>query len=164
MTEVGHVAPAPPGGLTEAEASERLAAAGERPPPPTSRSYKSIVRENTLTLFNLILGVALVAILIAGRPADALFAFVLVGNAGIGIIQEIRAKRALDAAALLVAPRARVIRDGAEREVGVDDVVKGDLIALRVGDQVIADGVVADAVGPPAGRVAADRRVAAGHP
>jgi magnesium-transporting ATPase (P-type) len=141
------VAPAPPGGLTEAEARARLAAAGDRPPPPTSRSYKSIVRENTLTLFNLILGVALVAILIAGRPADGLFALVLVGNAGIGIIQEIRAKQALDAAALLVAPKARVIRDGAEREVGVDDVVKDDLIALRVGDQVVADGVVAEAVG-----------------
>ena len=78
-------------GLTEAEARTRLDALGERGELPTSRSYKSIVRANTLTLFNLILGSFLVLILIAGRPADGLFAGVMVANTAIGIVQEVRA-------------------------------------------------------------------------
>jgi cation-transporting P-type ATPase E len=134
-------------GLTEAEARRRLEALGPRGELPTSRSYASIVRANTLTLFNLILATFLVVILAAGRPADALFAGVLVGNTAIGIIQEVRAKRTLDRLALLVAPHARVVRDGATRPVGADEVVSGDLVTLQPGDQVVADGTVARSVG-----------------
>jgi len=134
-------------GLTEAEARTRLDALGERGELPTSRSYKSIVRANTLTLFNLILGSFLVLILIAGRPADGLFAGVMVANTAIGIVQEVRAKRTLDRLALLVAPHARVVRDGATRSVGADDVVAGDLVVLQPGDQIVADGTVARSVG-----------------
>ena len=142
----GSAAP-PAGGLTEAEAQERLAADGPRGELPTSRSYKSIVRANTLTLFNLILATFLILILAAGRPADALFAAVLVANTAIGIVQEVRAKRTLDRLALLVAPHARVVRDGVSRTVAADEVVEGDLIEVNAGDQVVADGTVARAVG-----------------
>ena len=99
-------------GLSEAEARRLLAAAGDRSPAPAGRSYRNIVLANTLTLFNLILLVFFVVVLAAGRPADGLFLFIVVANSALGIIQEIRAKRALETAALLVAPRARVIRDG----------------------------------------------------
>ena len=61
---------------------------------------------------------------------------VVVANAAIGIVQEVRAKRTLDRLAVLNAPRARVVRDGAEREVAVADVVLDDLLVLRAGDQV----------------------------
>jgi cation-transporting P-type ATPase E len=134
-------------GLTEAEARTRLAALGERGELPTSRSYASIVRANTLTLFNLILGTFLVVILLAGRPADGLFAGVMVANTAIGIVQEVRAKRTLDRLALLVAPHARVVRDGEPRPVGADDVVAGDLVMLQPGDQIVADGTVERSVG-----------------
>jgi cation-transporting ATPase E len=147
VTEEGQAATAGDAGLTAEEAARRLAARGERPPPPSSRSLASIVRENTLTLFNLILGVFLLLILISGQYADGLFAGVLIANTSIGIFQELRAKRALDRAALLVAPRARAVRDGIESPVAVDEVVEGDLVALRPGDQVIADGTVAAALG-----------------
>jgi cation-transporting P-type ATPase E len=140
--------PAPGGaGLTEAEAQRRLEALGDRGELPTSRSYTSIVRANTLTVFNLILASFLVVILIAGRPADALFAGVLVANTAIGIVQEVRAKRTLDRLALLVAPHARVVRDGTVRSVGADDVVSGDLVMLQPGDQIVADGTVVRSVG-----------------
>src|SRR5436305_1199833 len=131
-------------GLSQVEASRRLAAA---PPPEaqtTTRSYASIVRSNTLTLFNLILGAFWVVILAAGRPADGLFGLVLVANTGIGILQDVRAKRALDRLALLVAPHARVVRDATEATVPANEVVDGDLIALRPGDQVVADGSVVE--------------------
>ncbi len=102
-------------GLTEVEARRRLEAAPPQEPAVTSRSYASIVRSNTLTLFNLILGAFWVVILAAGRPADGLFGGVLVANTGIGILQDVRAKRALDRLALLVAPHARAVRDGREQ-------------------------------------------------
>ena len=157
MTEESQEPEAAAAGLSEQEAERRLAQRGDVPPPPSSRSVKSIVRSNTLTLFNLILAVFLVLILVSGQYADGLFAGILVANASIGIIQELRAKRVLDRAALLVAPQARVVRDGAERMLHLNDVVDGDLVTLRSGDQVVADGDVARSVGLDAGRVAADR-------
>ncbi len=147
MTEEGQAASAGGAGLTGVEAARRLAARGEQPPPPSSRSLLSIVRANTLTLFNLILAVFLLLILISGQYADGLFAGVLIANTSIGIIQELRAKRALDRAALLVAPRARAVRDGDQSDVPLDEVVEGDLVELRPGDQVVADGIVDHSLG-----------------
>jgi P-type E1-E2 ATPase len=131
-------------GLTQVEARRRLEASPPPEAPGTSRSYASIVRSNTLTLFNLILGAFWAVIIAAGRPADGLFGAVIVANTGIGILQDVRAKRALDRLALLVAPHARAVRDGREQTVPADEVVHGDIVALRPGDQVVADGAVVE--------------------
>src|SRR5713101_7049948 len=130
----------PPAGLSSAEVAERhsrgLANTGaER----TSRSVTEILRANILTRFNFILGALLAVILAIGEPQDALFGLVLVANALIGIAQELRAKRTLDRLAVLSAPGVRVIRDGAPRDIAVDEVVAGDLVDLRAGDQLAAD-------------------------
>jgi cation-transporting ATPase E len=137
------IAETPPAGLTSAQVAEQRSrglanTAGER----TSRPVAEILRANILTRFNFILGVLLAVILVAGQPQDALFGIVLVANAVIGIAQELRAKRTLDRLAVLSAPRVRVIRDGAPQEVAVADLVAGDLVDLRAGDQLVADGVV----------------------
>jgi cation-transporting P-type ATPase E len=129
-------------GLSEAEAGRRLEALGERRPHRTSRSYASIVRANVLTVFNAILSAFGVVTLIFGDARDALFLGIIVANSAIGIVQEVRAKRALDRLSLLVAPQARVRRDGAVRPVPVAEVVPEDLVALEPGDQVVADGSV----------------------
>jgi len=139
------VAWTPPAGLTSAQVAERRSrgltnAGGET----TSRSIAEIVRANILTRFNLILGVLLAVILAFGQPQDALFGIVLVTNALIGIAQELRAKRTLDRLAVLSAPRVRVIRDGAPRDIAVEELVADDLVDLRAGDQLVADGVVRD--------------------
>ena len=134
-------------GLTEAEAARRLP---DRPPPAptgTGRSYGSIVRANVLTVFNLILGVFGAVTLIYGDWRDALFLGILVANTSIGIVQEVRAKRALDRLAALVAPTATVVRDGQARPLHVDEVVPGDLVRLAPGDQVVADGQLVAAEG-----------------
>ena len=133
-------------GITSAEAARRLA---ERPPPDTSgaRTVKQIVRENTFTLFNLILVAFAVAMAAVQLWADLLFLGVLLVNTGIGIVQELRAKRTLEQLALLVAPRARVLRDGEERSIAVDEVVEGDAVRLDAGDQVVADGPLVEARG-----------------
>ena len=133
-------------GLTEGEAARLLR---EREPyvQTTSRSYASIVRANVFTVFNLILAVAGAATLAFGEWQDALFLGVLVSNSAIGITQEIRAKRALDRLAALVAPTATVVRDGIVRTVAVDQVVPGDLLRVQPGDQVVADGELTHADG-----------------
>ena len=118
--------------------------------PPSSRSYASIVRANTLTLFNLILAVAGGATLLFGEWQDALFLGVLVSNSAIGIVQEVRAKRTLDRLSALVAPTARVVRDGRVQTLPIDEIVEGDLIHAQPGDQVVADGSVTRSDGPPA--------------
>jgi magnesium-transporting ATPase (P-type) len=82
-----------------------------------------------------------------GSWKDALFVGILVANIAIGSFQEIRSKRALDRLASLVAPEALVVREGVERHLPVDQVVVGDLVRLRAGDQVIADGTVVTADG-----------------
>jgi magnesium-transporting ATPase (P-type) len=127
-------------GLSEAEAQHRLTERGPQPPPPTSRSYRSIVIANTFTVFNAILaGFGLLTILF-GDPKDALFVGILVANMTIGIAQEVRAKIALDRLAALVAPKATVVRDGTARDVAVEDVVVGALVRVMAGDQVVAVG------------------------
>jgi cation-transporting ATPase E len=104
------IALTPAAALSSAQAAELRSrglgnAGGER----TSRSVAEIFRANTLTRFNLILGVLMAVILAVGQPQDALFGIVLVANALIGIGQELRAKRTLDRLAVLSAPRVRVV-------------------------------------------------------
>jgi len=113
----------------------------------SSRSYASIVRANVFTVFNLILAVAGGMTLAFGEWQDALFIGVLVANASIGTAQEVRAKRALDRLTALVAPHARLVdKDGGERSVAVEQVVAGNLLRVEPGDQLVADGVLEDAV------------------
>src|SRR5262245_58185818 len=114
----------PDTGLTEQEVHERIERGavndtGER----TSRTIGEIVRANVLTRFNAILGAMLVVILIVGPIQDATFGLILVANAAIGIIQELRAKRTLDRLAVLNAPRSRVVRGGEASEIAVEEVV-----------------------------------------
>jgi cation-transporting ATPase E len=134
-------------GLSQAEAERRLRERGPQPAEPTSRSYRSIFFGNTFTVFNLILAVFGAATIAFGNPKDALFLGILVANTTIGTFQEVRAKRALDALAALVAPAATVVRDASPREVPVGDVVVGDLVRIAAGDQVVADGTVVRAEG-----------------
>ena len=135
-------------GLTQAEVAERVAR-GQVNDVPTapSRTVREIVRANVLTRFNALLGSLLVVILIVGPIQDALFGGVLIANALIGILQELRAKRTLDRLAVLTSPRARIVREGQAREMPVSAVVLDDVIDLEPGDQVVVDGEVLDARG-----------------
>lgn len=108
----------------------------------TSRSVSDILRANLLTRFNALLLILFVTVLLVGSPADGLFGLVIILNSAIGIFQEIRAKRTLDRLAILHAPVASVLRDTAEQAIPVKEVVLGDIIKLRLGDQVAADAEV----------------------
>ena len=134
-------APASPHqGLSQDEAERRLRERGPIEKEATSRSYASIAIANTFTVFNAILAAFGAATIAFGNPKDALFLGILVANTSIGTFQEVRAKRALDRLAALVAPTATVVRDGEPHQVPVADVVVGDLVRIRGGDQIVADG------------------------
>ncbi len=136
----GVVDPVTNPGLSTDEASRRLAARGPVESVGTSRSYNSILRANIFTVFNLILIFFGVLTLAFGSWQDALFIGILVANTGIGIVQEVRAKLALDRLSALVVPTATVLRSGQPVKLGRDDVIQGDLMILQPGDQLVADG------------------------
>ncbi|HEX5164750.1 MAG TPA: HAD-IC family P-type ATPase, partial [Thermomicrobiales bacterium] len=130
--------------LSEAEAARR-AARGESNAAPvaTSRSYGRVIFQNTVSFINILLFSIVIFLAILGLYSDAAMTAVLVvANVLVGTVQEIRAKRKLDQIALLTRPTATVIRDKKERTIDPAQVVKGDLLVLKPGDQVLVDGVV----------------------
>jgi cation-transporting ATPase E len=138
--------PTPSTGLTDPEAAERRGRGlGNSAPPPTTRTYAQILRENVFTFINnvlFILGLALVAV---GRPFDALVSLAVIStNIVVSVVQEVRAKRTLDRIALLTAPTASVVRSGEVRRVAPAELVIGDLVSIEPGDQVVVDGRLAD--------------------
>ncbi|MFI7705994.1 HAD-IC family P-type ATPase [Nonomuraea sp. NPDC049480] len=126
-------------GLTSAQVA---VAKTNHVPRRSSRSLSAIFRANVLTLFNLVIGVLWVLILIFGEWQDSLFGLIIVANALIGIIQELRAKRTLDKLAVINEAPVRVRRDGREQEIHPHEVVLGDLILLASGDRLLVDGEV----------------------
>ncbi len=138
----------PARGLTAAEVAERVASGriNDVPDAPV-RTLGEIVRANVLTPINGIIGTLFVLILAVGRPKDSVFAAVIVSNAVIGIVQELRARKTLQELALLNAPKARVVRDGRAFSVAIGEVVADDLLELQPGFQVVVDGTVTEADG-----------------
>ncbi|HLL50451.1 MAG TPA: HAD-IC family P-type ATPase, partial [Thermomicrobiales bacterium] len=133
-----------PSGLSDAEARSRLASEGGNAVPDAGgRSWWDIVRRNLFTFINITLiaiGIVLVAM---GLYRDALLASGLaVVNGLVGVFQEARAKRRLDQIALLNRTDATVVRDGVERTIDPVLIVRGDVLRIRSGDQVFADGTV----------------------
>ncbi len=131
--------PATAEGLSSAEAAKRLRKLGA-PSQSSSRSTSSIVAGNVFTLFNAIIGAFFVLDLSLGLYADSLFGLIAVVNSYIGIRQELKAKATLDELAVLVAPHAKVVRDGGVVELTAEEIVPGDLVRIEPGDQLVADG------------------------
>ena len=130
-------------GLTRSEAARRVEARGDSSVEDTaSQTWAQILRRNALTRLNFLLLALGGATLITGSAPDATFLGIALINTVVGAVQEARAKRTLDALAVVNAPRARVIRDGLSIEISPDEVVVDDLLDLRPGDQLTADGVV----------------------
>src|ERR1700757_2633964 len=116
------------GGLTSTQVAERIAAGRENTVPVrSSRSVAAILRANVFTWFNGLIGTLFVIQLIVGPIQDALFGFVIVFNALIGIVQEWRAKRTLDSLAIVGEARPRVRRDGVETQVAAAQLVQDDV-------------------------------------
>ena len=113
----------------------------------TSRSVIDIIRANVFTLFNAIIFVAMIVVLATGSWKDAVFGVVILVNTGIGVATELKAKRTLDSLSILIAARAMVRRGGENIEIAHKDIVLGDVLWLRAGEQVPADVEVLESWG-----------------
>ncbi len=129
-------------GLTDLEVKKRISLKQvNRLKKTTSRSFFAIFRNNILTVFNAVLCVSVAALFIIRANVDAIFLLIVTGfNILLGIVEELRAKFALDRLELLQKRKITVIRDGKEELIDRENIVKDDLVAFKEGDQIIADG------------------------
>ena len=135
-------------GLSKQDVAERQAdGRGNAVKASSSRSIVDIIRANVFTLFNGIILGAMVLVLLTGSWKDAVFGVVIIVNTGIGIVTELKSKRTLDKLSILVASDYLVHRDGADMEVPHDDIVLDDLLWIRSGEQVPADGAIVETWG-----------------
>ena len=141
------VAAAPAGGLSSAEAASRLARYGPNELPRARRTpLWRLVAEQLRDPLILVLLVAAVLTLATGDWTDAsVILFVIVVNTTVGVVQEVKADRAIAALSELTAPDARVLRDGEQRQIPAAAVVIGDVLVLAEGDIVPADADVVEA-------------------
>jgi len=136
--------PTAPSGLTDKQAAKR------RPNEITADPGKSvwqIIASNLFTPFNLLNVALALCLALVGSWRNMLFLGVVVSNTVIGTVQELRARRTIHRLTLLNAPEVCVLREGQERTCRPEEVVQGDLIILRTGDQVVADALVTDGSG-----------------
>ncbi|MCX7878470.1 MAG: HAD-IC family P-type ATPase [Ignavibacteria bacterium] len=143
-----------PRGLTHQEVQSRISEGlVNRTSAVKTKTVPRIIFENIFSLFNLvILSIILFMLFFYIRTSDERLLFDMIGtsivmtlNTLIAVIQEIRAKRALDKVSLLLKREVKVIREGKEEIIDQSDVVKDDLIVIERGDQIIADGKVTEA-------------------
>jgi cation-transporting ATPase E len=140
------IAPPAASGLTSADVADRVRRGlANELPPRSGRTTWDIVRANVFTRINFLLMVLFVMVLTTGSIVNALFGFLIIINSGIGIVQELRAKRTLDNLAVVGEGKPVVRRDGASAEVAREAVVLDDIIEIGAGDQVIVDGLVVEA-------------------
>lgn len=133
-----------PSGLSDREAIARKAAGkGNDVPLQTSRTYWDILRDNLFTFINGVYFFLSLLLIALGRASDVVvLAFVILLNVVVNVVQEIRAKQKLDKIALVTRPKVTVIRDGQEQIVDPTEIVLGDVLVVRPGDQIVVDGSV----------------------
>jgi P-type Ca2+ transporter type 2C len=132
---------ATPAGLAAAEAQRRLAQSGPNElTAPQRVSAWSVLAAQLKNVLIVVLLVATALSAFLGHTVEAVAIAVIVSLAVLlGFVQEYRAERAIEALRTLTAPAARVLRDGAEREIPARDLVPGDVLLLRAGDRVAGD-------------------------
>lgn len=130
-------------GLSEAEALNYMQSgknnkAIEAP----SKTVKEIIKDNVYTYFNLVFLIIAILLILVGSFRDLTFLPIIIANTLIGIVQEIRSKRVIDKLTMLNARTAKVVREGEEKEVLIEELVLDDVVIFKSGDQICADAVV----------------------
>lgn len=111
-------------------------------PETNTKSVGQIIRENTLTFFNLIFMILGLCLLFVGSIKNMAFLGVALCNSLIGIFQELRAKKAVDKLTLVAAGTLTAVRGGERVRVRTDLLVRDDIVEFAPGDQICADAVV----------------------
>ena len=128
-------------GLDAAQAAERLARHGPNalPTPPRPHALQRLLAQFNNALILFLLGAAVVAGALGHWVDAGVILGVVLVNAIVGFVQEGKAEEALGALRAMLAPNARVLRDGVRLAVPVASLVPGDLVLLEAGDRVPAD-------------------------
>ena len=143
MQEIKRYEPSIQNGLREEQVAERLSHhLHNEQIDSITKSYRDIFRDNICTLFNLINAILAGLLIYVGSYRNLLFLGVAISNLAIGIFQEIRAKRLLDRLSILNESSIRVIREGKEQEVALDQVVLDDIMVLSSGAQICSDAIL----------------------
>ena len=107
-----------------------------------SRSIKTIILSNTITLFNMINVVLFILVLTTGQFANATFLGVIIINTLISIYQEIKAKKIIDGLTIANSDKVTVVREGKKEQINTWDIVIDDILCLTVGDDICVDAVI----------------------
>ena len=135
-------------GLSHAEAARRREQGlGNASKADEGKTLWQILRENLFTLFNLLNVCLALALLLVGSYRNMLFMGVVISNTLIGTVQELRARNTIRKLQVLSAPTVHVLRENQEHACKSEELVKGDVVILRAGDQVCADAIVIEGVG-----------------
>ena len=109
-----------------------------------TKTYWEIIRTNAFSLFNIVLYAIAICMAIAKQFSSMVFVLILLCNVAIGIIQDIRARNEVRKLSLVTEPKSYVVRDGKICEIPSDQLVLDDIVILKAGTQICADGVVLD--------------------
>jgi Ca2+-transporting ATPase len=129
-------------GLTSQEARARLNKFGPNalPQKPAPSDLSLLLSQMTSPLVYVLIGAGVVTVFLEHVSDSVLiFGSVLI-NTILGYLQEKRAGKALQALKELIHPEAKVVRDGKEQLISVEEVVPGDIVVINQGDKVPADG------------------------
>lgn len=108
------------------------------------KTVSEIVKENVLTLFNIINVVLAIAVICVGSFKNLTFIIIITINTLISIIQELRSKRTLDKLKVVAASKVHVIRNSIEKEIGINEIVLDDIIKVEIGNQIVVDSIIKD--------------------
>ena len=110
----------------------------------SNQSVFKIFFKNIFTYFNLIFTILSILLISVGSFKNLTFLPVVIINVGIGIVQQLRAKKTLDKLALMDIKKYLTVRDGEEVFILSTELVLDDVIKLGSGDQIPADAIVLD--------------------
>ncbi|MFW9950723.1 MAG: HAD-IC family P-type ATPase [Candidatus Thorarchaeota archaeon] len=134
-------------GLTNEEAKKRLELYGYNEIPKASKGFIKIYLAplfNWLIVIYLIGAIILFLAAIIGQEGSLTFILLTLGivalNGAVAIIQQYRATKKLNALREMTAPTTTVIRNSEKKDIPTKEVVKGDLLVLKQGDRIPADG------------------------
>lgn len=132
-------------GLTTEEVRQRRSEmTGQEFTPQITKTKAQIIKENVCTLFNFLNFTIAILLFAVGAYSNMLFIAIIIVNIIVGISQELKAKKLVDELSVLNRPTIQVIRNGKEKTVGIDGVVKDDLTILTSGRQICNDSIVVD--------------------
>lgn len=107
-----------------------------------SKSVLKIITSNVFTYFNLVFAIIAIILICVESYRDLTFLPIIIANTVIGIVQELRSKRAIDKLKMLNAPNTTVIRNGKEINIKTTELVQDDVVIFKAGDQICADAEV----------------------